>query len=54
MGHMTYFKLAYFDSINENGGSYLLRSKTSFKPNVTAGFNKMGKRLKRFTGKNLT
>jgi IS4 transposase len=54
MGDRGYFKLAYFDNINESGGSYLVRSKTSFKPDVIAGFNKMGKRLKRFTGKSLT
>lgn len=53
MGGLRYFKLAYFDCINESGGSHLLRRKTSFKPNLIAGFNKVDKRLKRFTGKHL-
>jgi len=53
IGDRGYFKLAYFDQIEEHGGHYLVRGKTSFNPDVIAGFNKNGKPLKRFTGKTL-
>lgn len=53
MGDRGYFKLSYFDDIETNGGFYLSRSKTSFKPDIIAGFNRAGKVLKRFKNKNL-
>ena len=53
MGDRGYFKLSYFDGIDDNGGSYLVRAKTTFNPDIEAGFNINGKRLKRFQGKTL-
>ena len=53
MGDRGYFKLSYFDDIETQGGFFLSRSKTSFKPDIIAGFNRVGKVLKRFKNKNL-
>ena len=45
-----YFKLSYLDEIDQAGGSYVVRAKTTVNPIVVAGFNKNGKPLKRFQG----
>jgi hypothetical protein len=43
-----YFKLSYLEEIEQAGGSYIVRAKTTVNPMVVAGFNKNGKPLKRF------
>ncbi len=43
-----YFKLSYLDEIDQAGGAYVVRAKTTVNPMVVAGFNKAGKPLKRF------
>jgi hypothetical protein len=46
-----YFKLSYLDDIDQAGGSYVVRAKTTVNPLVIAGFNRLGKPLKRFKQK---
>ena len=46
-----YFKLSYLDEIDQAGGSYIVRAKTTVNPMVVAGFNRHGKPLKRFKQK---
>ena len=46
-----YFKLSYLDDIDQAGGSYVVRAKTTVNPMVIAGFNRNGKPLKRFKQK---
>ncbi len=48
MADRGYFKLSYLDSIDQAGGSYLVRAKTTANPLVLSGVNAQGKRLKRF------
>ena len=46
-----YFKLLYLEEIDQSGGSYIVRARTTVNPNVIGGFNRQGKPLKRFKKK---
>lgn len=46
-----YFKLSYLESIDNAGGFYVVRAKTTVNPTVVTAFNRHKKILKRFTQK---
>lgn len=46
-----YFKLSYLQEIDNIGGSYIVRAKTTVNPMVIQAFSRNGKLLKRFTAK---